>query len=340
MSHKGKKTLHVLCCLMAVMAVDVFAADYNSNPMWLKQQAFLPEDMHFTDTYRPQEEIYEWNGHKIHVDRFRNDTSKAKLILLHGVGTNGRQMSLIVGGPLWKRGYECIALDMPGYGMTEVSPDRPVTYTDWVQIASDFVDKESGMDNRPIILYGLSAGGMETYHVAAMNSHVAGIVGMTFLDQRDKKVRDKTARNLFMSRVAVPCAGVCSHIPLLRDAKVSMQLASKMYALVNDKEALNVFLADGTSAGNWMSMRFLSDYMNYKPAVEPENFTQCPVLLTQPAKDHWTPLELSQNFIAKLTQVKFDLVMLDNASHYPIEEPGLKQMENAIADFTDRIVSK
>lgn len=39
---------------------------------------------------------------------------------------------------------------------------------------------------RPIVLYGLSAGGMLAYHVAARVKPgvVKGIVGMTFLDQR------------------------------------------------------------------------------------------------------------------------------------------------------------
>ncbi|MCX5850105.1 MAG: alpha/beta hydrolase [Deltaproteobacteria bacterium] len=294
--------------------------------------------MRFTDTYRPSEETWEWNGHKIHIDRFKNDKAPAKLILLHGVGTNGRQMSLIVGGPLWKRGYECIALDMPGYGMTEVNPNRPVTYTDWVQIVSDFIDTEKKKDNRPIILYGLSAGGMQTYHVAAKNSHVAGIVGMTFLDQRIKMVRDRTAYNLFMSRVGVPFAELFSHIPLLRDIKIPMRVASKMYTLVNNKEALKVFLSDKSSSGSWMSMLFLADYMKYVPAIEPENFTLCPVLLTQQAMDRWSPLELSQPFIAKFTKVKVKVVMLDNAGHYPLEMPGLKEMENAIAVFTEEII--
>lgn len=316
------------------------SASYESQTLWKKQQAFLPEEMRFNDTYHPSEEVWEWNGHQIHIDRFDNKNAPAKLILLHGVGTNGRQMSLIVGGPLWRRGYETIALDMPGYGMTEVNPERPVTYSDWVQIVSDYIQVERQKDGRPIILYGLSAGGMQTYHVAAKNSHVAGIVGMTFLDQRIQNVRDQTAYNVFMSRVGVPTAKACAHIPLLRSLKMPMRMTSKMYALVNDKEALKVFLDDGTSSGNWMSMRFLADYMSYVPDIEPENFTRCPVLLTQPAKDKWTPLELSQPFIAKLSHVTTQVVMLDNAGHYPLEMPGLKQMEDAIARFADEITGQ
>lgn len=324
--------------LFSMPLFSLHAATYESNQMWQKQQAYLPEYLRFNDKYQPSEGTWEWNGHKIHIDYFKNDTAPAKLILLHGVGTNGRQMSMIVGGPLWKRGYECFALDMPGYGMTEVNPDRPITYTDWVQIISDFIDGEKKKDNRPIILYGLSAGGMQAYHVAAKNNQVSGIVGMTFLDQRIKYVRDRTAYNVFMSRVGVPVAGFCSHVPLLRSIKIPMRIASKMYTLVNNEDALKVFLSDKSSSGNSMSTLFLADYMKYSPVIEPENFTLCPVLLTQPAQDRWSPLELSQPFIEKLTRVKVKVVMLENAGHYPLEMPGLKQMENAIADFTEEIV--
>ncbi|MCE0553639.1 hypothetical protein LQK80_08780 [Bacillus thuringiensis] len=56
-----------------------------------------------------------------------------------------------------------------------------------MDLASDYIDYEQQRDDRPIVLYGLSAGGMETYHVAAKNKKVKGIIGMTFLDQKINK---------------------------------------------------------------------------------------------------------------------------------------------------------
>lgn len=58
-----------------------------------------------------------------------------------------------------------------------------------------------------------------------------------------------------------------------------------MRALVNDQKALRAFITDRSSAGNWVSMRFLADYMTYAPAKEPEDFETCPILLTQPEED-------------------------------------------------------
>jgi pimeloyl-ACP methyl ester carboxylesterase len=183
------------------------------------------------------------------------------------------------------------------------------------------------------VLGAVSAGGMLTYHVAAKapRGTLAGIVGMTFLDQRDQAVRNETAHDKLHAHSA-PIVGLMAKTPVAR-AKYPMSLASKMSALANNPAAMKVFMSDRTSAANWVSLRFLDRYMNYAPAVEPQDFQACPVLLTQPAEDRWTPLHLSTPFLSRITKVSVDTVMLDNSGHYPLEEPGLQQMQDAIADF-------
>jgi pimeloyl-ACP methyl ester carboxylesterase len=79
--------------------------------------------------------------------------------------------------------------------------------------------------------------------------------------------------------------------------------------------------------------------MSYKPVIEPEAFDICPILLTQPAEDHWSPLHLSQPFLSRIKRVTVDTVMLENAGHYPIEQPGLRQMHDAIVAFVNRCCS-
>lgn len=309
---------------------------YETQVAWRQIQDFLPKEMHFGPGYAPVEDWWDHTGHKIHLDRFRNPDSAVRIILFHGVGTNGRQISMIVGGPLWKKGFETVAVDMPGYGATKVAPGRLVTYDDWVRIASAFIDAELSADPRPIILYGLSAGGMLTYHAAALNRKPKGIIGMTFLDQRVQRVRDETARNLFMSRIGGPLATLTAKTPMA-GMKVPMQMVSKMSAEVNDKQALKIFLRDKTSAGSWASMRFISSYLGYQPAIEPEAFDICPILLTQPAADRWTPLHLSAPFLKRITKVPTKTTMLGNAGHYPLEQPGLTQLVGAIEAFIGRL---
>ncbi|WP_433732678.1 hypothetical protein ACQP0C_10160 [Nocardia sp. CA-129566] len=106
-----------------------------------------------------------------------------------------------------------------------------------------------------------------------------------------------------------------------------------MSALVNDKTALTIMTRDRTSAGNRVPIQFLASYLDYRSAVKPAHFDACPILLAQPAEDRWSPLHSSQLVLSPITAVPVHTVMLDNAGHYPIEEPGLTQMQNAIAEF-------
>lgn len=305
---------------------------YADQPEWQTIQQFLPEKFRLTPDTAPDEEWWEHRGHRIHLDTYRNPDAPLKVILFHGVGTNGRQMSTILGHPLARLGYETIAIDMPTYGVTEVAENSLVTYDDWVQIGSDLIEAERARDDRPIVLYGLSAGGMETYHVAAVNTHVAGIVGMTFLDQRVRRVRVETGFDPVSGFFGAGLMKALARTPLRR-LRLPMRLVSKMRALVNDRAAAKACYADRTSAGNSATVAFLDSYLNYRPVTEPEDFDVCPVLLTQPAADRWTPLHLSEPFLSRISKVPVQKVMLDDAGHYPLEQPGLDQMVDAIAGF-------
>jgi len=309
---------------------------YAQQPAWREIQDYLPKSFRLIEETLPTEEWWSHRGHRIHLDTYRNPEAPAKVILFHGVGTNGRQMSTILGRPLAERGYETVAIDMPTYGVTEVAPTTLVTYDDWVQIGSDLIDAELAKDDRPIVLYGLSAGGMETYHVAALNGKVAGIVGMTFLDQRSLSVRVATAFDPVSGLVGAGLMKALARTPLRR-VRLPMRLVSKMRALVNDRAAQRACYADPTSAGNKATVAFLDSYMNYQPVTEPEDFDLCPVLLTQPAADRWTPLRLSEPFLSRIRKVPVAKVMLDNGGHYPIEQPALDQMVTAISSFVGKV---
>jgi alpha-beta hydrolase superfamily lysophospholipase len=230
---------------------------HQGQKAWREIQSFLPSEYLLQPDQEPKEDWWTWRGHKIHLDRFPNPNAKARVILLHGVGTNGRQMSTILGAPLFRSGFETIAPDMPGYGVTNVAQGVTVTYDDWVWAASDLIGAELERDPRPIVLYGLSAGGMLAYHAGALNRKVKGVVGMTFLDQHVQRVADETALNKVMSRIGAPLIRISVNLGL-GAMRMPMRVASKMHALVNDKAALAACLRDPTSAGNWVSFRFLA----------------------------------------------------------------------------------
>ena len=310
---------------------------YENQLAWREIQAHLPESYSIEDDL-PEEDIWTWNGHRIHLDRYRRPEAPARVVLFHGVGTNGRQMSMVLGRPLAQSGIETVAVDMPTYGVTEVAPGKVVTYDDWVQAGADFVAEELERDPRPIFLYGLSAGGMLAYHVASRSGRVAGIIGMTFLDQRVKEVALGTTYSRMMGHMT-PIATFFGGLQGIRRLKMPMRFIGKMHTLVNDRAALRTCLSDRTSAGNFASLAFLRSYMQADYDVEPEDFDVCPILLTQPAEDRWTPLDYSTPFLDRIRKVKVKTVMLEGAGHYPLEEPGLTQMHDAVLDFVDKNVS-
>ena len=304
---------------------------YAEQKAWKELQDRMPENYRLTQDQLPQEYFWSWKENQVHVDYYPRPNSPAKVILLHGVGTNGRQMSLVLGHPLAQAGYETMSLDLIGYGLSQYPKKSKIRYEDWVQLVSDFVDTEAKKDSRPIFLYGLSAGGMLTLHVAMQNKNVKGIIGMTFLDQRTLAVKKGTMRFSPFSSITLPSMKLSAKTPIGNIA-LPMSLVSKMYALSNDKDALKIMLNDKTSAGNTMSIKFLNSYMNYRPKYEISNFTQCPVLLTQPAEDHWTPLELSQPVLKQLS-VPHQVVMLPKGGHYPVEAEALEQLKKSSIEF-------
>ncbi|WP_138264173.1 alpha/beta fold hydrolase [[Clostridium] hylemonae] len=311
---------------------------YETQKAWKEVEAFLPEKYRYHAEYKPAEEHWNWKGNQVHLDTFRDPAAKAKVICFHGVGTNGRQISMIIGGPLAKNGFETITVDMPTYGMTEVDPRMKITYADWVQCGKDLVDEELKRDNRPVFLYGLSAGGMETYHIAAKSGRVKGIIGMTFLDQREKQVQMTTASNAFWGMTGAAFAKLSCAMGL-GGFKIRMSVPSKMKALVNDRDCLDIMRADPTSAGNKVTMQFLNSYVTYVPDIEPEDFTVCPVLLTQPEKDGWTPQFLSDIFLDKIKKVPVTKTILRNGSHYPIEKEALEDLLHDTLNFLEEQLS-
>lgn len=310
---------------------------YSNDQKWQQLQQFLPETYRISAEEAPKESVWTWCDYHVHVERYSNPAAKAKIILLHGVGTNSRQLSMIVGKPLAKAGLESIAIDLPPYGLSVNESGMPILYDDWVEIALRFIQYEQQKDGRPVILYGLSAGGMLAYHVAAKYPHIAGIIGMTFLDQRIQEVRDQTSKNLLMSRIGTAVARFVSATPI-GNIKIPMQWVCKMNMLVNQPEALKLMLKDGRSAGNSNTLKFLSSYMDYQPAIEPQDFSACPILLTQPEDDHWTPLALSQLTLNKIRYVPVHICTLPHAGHYPLEQEGLTALKQHILAFVEEVV--
>lgn len=311
------------------------ANTYAQQRAWQQLQDILPPRVHLTPGHLPEERWWTWRGNRVHLDWSVAPAARARILLLHGVGTNGRQMSMLLGRSLQDARIESIAVDLPNYGMTRFGGAARVTYDDWVTLVDDLICDLAARDPLPTFLFGLSAGGMLAYHVAAANRLVEGVAGLSFLDQRMRAVREGTAFNRTLARLGTPLIGLAARTPLA-GARIPMRFAGNMRALVNSRAAMRLFLADETSAANWVSLRFLQSYLSFTPEAEPEEFARCPLVFLQPELDRWTPAALSEMFLSRIERVRVHRVTLTNAGHYPIEEPGLTQLHDAIVAMIDR----
>lgn len=306
-----------------------YKESYASNESWKGINQFLPEDFQLQDNNLPEETFWNWRGNNVHLDTYKNEQATKRIFLHHGVGTNGRQLNMIFGHKMAALGYEVIAVDNLGYGMTQVN-QKGINYQDWVDLFVDLVNHVDNMSPKKNYLYGLSAGGMLTYHAAAKLKNVSGIIGMTFLDSRIKTVRHSVTKTFASNLVSDFLLNQLAKTPL-KHLRIPIKQVSKMELLVNHPDALKVFLKDKRSAGSSMPLQFLNSYSHYQQALEPKDF-KTPVLLTQPGLDHWTPLELSKLSLENLaTELKIEI--LPGSGHYPMEKEGLEMLISSAHKF-------
>ncbi len=305
---------------------------YWTQETWKTVQKFLPDENRITEDHYPFERYWEWGHCRVHIDYYPNPSAKVKIILLHGVGGNGRLLSFI-GVPLFKRGYEVICPDLPGYGFTQTDGSN-LEYSNWVNLVKDLVEDESQKDNKPIILFGLSAGGMLAYHVGCNSDHLAGLIFTNLLDQRLQLVRDHSAVNKYVSRLGLILLELLQK--LNSRIKIPMKMVANMNAIVNNEDILSLLINDRTSSGASVPIKFITSMVNYHPEVEPEEFNKCPLLLVHPGDDRWTELSLSKLTFDKFTGKKY-LKILENGGHFPIEQPALSQLEEYIVNFIVKI---
>ena len=143
----------------------------------------------------------------------------------------------------------------------------------------------------------------------------------TLADPRLPIVRDQFARSPRLNRLLSPLsAGRRS----LRSAalRLPMRWFANMRGIANHPEVSRLLATDPVGGGNRVPLRFMHSLLSITPAIEPEEFDVCPVLLAHPAADRWTTLEASKPFFDRIKAPK-EFAMLENCGHFPIEEPGV-----------------
>lgn len=91
---------------------------FKENIYWKQIQPFLPEHNRISADCMPEEKTIMFNGGKVRYDEYKPKmNSDVSIVILHGVGGNGRLLSFIA-APLVKAGFNVVCPDLPGYGYT------------------------------------------------------------------------------------------------------------------------------------------------------------------------------------------------------------------------------
>jgi alpha-beta hydrolase superfamily lysophospholipase len=283
----------------------------------------------------PKEEWWQWNGLDVHLDRARVPGSRLKVLVLHGAGAYGRVMAPCA-VLAQKYGFDTVAPDLPGYGLTRV-PWARFDYDAWVSCVVDLIDHELAKDDKPIALFGVSLGGILAYQAAARSRRVAGICVTTLADTREHEVRRDFARTKLLGTLGV---SLLSSVPALTDfLPLPMAYMSKMHNISQNAALSRICMTDRLGGGNIVPARFLRTFMNAAPAIEPEAFRDCPVLLAHPGEDRMTDITHSQRFYDRLACEK-SMVILPGASHMPIEPSGARVLEAEAIQFFQRLAER
>ena len=114
--------------------------------------------------------------------------------------------------------------------------------------------------------------------------------------------------------------------------RVPIRWLVNMRAMSNTPELVDVVVGDELGGGNRVLLGFLRSYLDHEPAMEPEDVTAPEFVLAHPGADRWSPVELSMRFFDRIAAPN-QLVLLDDAGHFPVESPGIHQLVEVIRSF-------
>ncbi|WP_102143562.1 alpha/beta hydrolase [Mycobacterium hubeiense] len=298
-----------------------------------KYATFLPARYRPEPAIEPASTWWPWRGRTVHIARAGTRDSAVRVLVLHGAGGHA--------GALWpfaalaaREGAEVLVPDLPLYGDTVEPRPGSVRYDDWVDLLCDLVRAERRDDERPLIVFGASMGGMLGYEVAARTREIAHVVATCLLDPVDPDARRAAARMSFVGPSAPALMRAID--PLVGRVRVPIRWLVNMNAMSRNPDLSRLCATDPKGGGVRVPLGFLSSWLNYRHA-RPETFDAAPVTLVHPAADDWTPPELSIRFLDRI-QGRKQLMLLENCGHYPVEEPGVGQAEEALRGVLDGLV--
>ena len=283
--------------------------------------SFLPQHHRRAASLVPESTWWRWHGHRAHIARAPDPGAPARVLLVHGAGGHS--------GALWpiaalvaSRGIDVCAVDLPLYGRTTSPDPTAVRYDTWIDLLVDLVEAEH--DHRPLVLLGASIGGLLAYEVAARSPHVEAV-----------------AATCLMTRAAAlgVLGGPLSALARggLERTMVPMNAVANLRRMSHDRALSRLCAIDPRGGAARVPLGFLASYLRF--AHTPPERNRTPVTLLHPGRDAWTPIELSARVLSRAAGPA-ELVVLRECGHFPVEDPGVTDLVDAVAGLARRLHSR
>jgi alpha-beta hydrolase superfamily lysophospholipase len=298
---------------------------FKEHASWLAYRGLLASEFQIEIAREP---IERWDlilGHQIRQDEWQpKGTHKGTVILVHGGGGHGRILAPL-GDMIAAMGWRAVSPDLPGYGLTQTSPGWRWEYADWPRTIATLADLTPG----PVVLFGLSVGGMTALYAGQLARHVRGVIATTLIDMTDSQVYAAAARWRWLGHMARLSGAT---IPWISDyVSMPLALAAPMHAMSSSPAMRQYFTRDPLLGGKWVPARFWRTLHQYRtPRADLD--LPCPLLLAHPGADAWTPVAISMPAFDRINSPKL-LRVLTNGSHLPAERPCYDELREEVSAF-------
>ncbi|MBL0923158.1 MAG: alpha/beta hydrolase [Sphingomonadaceae bacterium] len=280
---------------------------------------------------RDPEERWLWvRGHHVRMDEWlpQGDVL-GTVILVHGGGGNGRILAPAA-EPIVELGWRVLAPDLPGYGLTETAPDYDWNYAEWPSVVAEIANGQAG----PVVLMGLSMGGLTAFFAAQQSAHVSGAIATTLLDLSDPEIFSLAARWRWLGHLS---RFSMMAMPRLFDrVRMPLSLTTPLKAMSSSRAMQRYFADDPLIGASSKPARFFRTAHQYRVQTWQ---LDCPLLLVHPGADTWTPTALSKMVYDRI-KAKKQFVELSNGSHLPVEQPAYQELIVAVDKFLRSILGR
>lgn len=296
---------------------------FSDLPSWANYRRVLSDEFGISLQTEPVEQAVPLRGHLVRMDEWpARGVCKGTVILVHGGGGNGRILAPLA-EPIADLGWRVLAPDLPGFGLTEPSASFDWDYAEWPEVIAEIAEAQQG----PVVLMGLSMGGMTAVFAAQKCDKVSGVIATTLLDASEEQKFIQAARWRWLGRLSL--VGMALAPKTLDRIWLPLRLATPLATMSANKAMQGYFSNDPLIGASWKPIRFFRTVHLY--AAQSLRLG-CPFLLVHPGADSWTPTELSLEVFERIDAPK-EFIELSNGSHLPLEQPAYEELAEQVGHF-------